>query len=279
VQSEVAWQLPRLVLVLDYSGSMAERLNDGALRLDVLEASIRDILDDGLRIEFAAAFFSSTLLDSVEFGPDALAEIRGALDRLGPDSATCTSCGLAEAYRLLQGQENTGFHVVLVSDGQPNDGGGEAGALHEAERLWNELDAEIHSLHVGYGGGEPFMRNVAGTPSRHPHPRYFHSADDARELADALREIVASIVCRVGPLPAGAVEDPATVRVFLRDRASGIETRVEPMNGDPGDDPDALAFDYDPATRQIVMTNAACRVVSESGDEVVVRYNRARLIQ
>jgi hypothetical protein len=121
------------------------------------------------------------------------------------------------------------------------------------------------------------MRSVAGEPDHHPHPDYYYTATTGEQLADALRQIVASILCRVGPLDLAAVEDPDTVRVFLRNGA-GIETRVEPMEN-LADNPNALGFQYDPISGLIRMTHSACEAVSNRHDQVVVRYNHARLIE
>jgi len=67
------------------------------------------------------------------------------------------------------------------------------------------------------------------------------------------------------------------VRVFLRS-ASGMETRVDPMQ-QLGDHPEALGFAYDPVTGIVRMTHAACDMVANQHQQVVVRYNHARLIE
>jgi hypothetical protein len=287
IQSDVEWKYPKLVMVLDYSGSMASALSgSGSDAITVLEDSVRQILDEGMKIDFAATFFESTLAGFVPFPPQgSLDQIRHQLDSLGPMGGTCTSCGLNKAYELLDGQDATGFFVLLVSDGGPNDGGGPEGARAAARRLWDDLNATIFTLHIDYSNGSDsslsgFMRSVSGPPGNKPdkHKGHYFPVSNASSLDGALHGILASIVCTAGPLPLEIpVEDPETVRVFLRDH-SGHETKLPPLE-DLADAGDEYGFQYDDATRTVRMTFKTCESLTSAGDRVVVRFNRARLIE
>lgn len=287
IQADVEWKYPKLVLVLDYSGSMAETLRGGGGQaIDVLEDSVRKILDEGMKIDFAAAFFESALAGFVPFPPQgSLDQIRNQLDQLGPMGGTCTSCGLAKAYELLDGQDATGYFVLLVSDGGPNAGGGPEGAHASARRLWDDLHATIFTLHIDYSNGSDsslagFMKSVSGPPGHKPdkHKGHYFPVSDASSLDEALHGILASIVCTAGPIPLEqTIDDPETVRVFLRDQL-GNETKLPPLE-DLATASDEYGFQYDAETRVVRMTFSTCESLTSAGDKVVVRFNRAKLIQ
>ncbi len=287
IQADVEWKYPKLVLVLDYSGSMAETLRGGGGQaIDVLENSVRQILEDGMKIDFAATFFESALAGFVPFPPQgSLDQIRQQLDSLGPMGGTCTSCGLNKAYELLDGQDAAGYFVLLVSDGGPNAGGGPEGARAAAERLWDELHATIFTLHIDYSNGSDgslagFMKSVSGPPGNRPekHKGHYFPVSDAASLDAALRGILSLINCYAGPIPLEQpIDDPTTVRVFLRDQF-GNETKLPPIE-DLAAASDEIGFMYDPEARTAYMTFATCEALSAAGDQVVLRFNHAKLIQ
>jgi hypothetical protein len=285
IQADVDWKYPKLVLVLDYSGSMASSLAGagGQEAIDVLEDSVRRILDEGLKIDFAATFFESVLAGFVPFPPQgSLEQIRHQLDSLGPMGGTCTECGLNKAYDLLDGEDAAGYFVLLVSDGAPNDAGAARQAAH---RLWDDLHATIFTLHIDYSGGgsgglSDFMKSVSGPPGGRPdkHKGHYFPVSDAASLESALRGILSLINCYAGPVPLDQpIDDPSTVRVFLRD-SSGHETKLPPID-DLAEGMDELGFMYDPESRTAYMTYSTCESLSAAGDKVILRFNRARLIE
>jgi hypothetical protein len=273
------WSPPQLMLVLDYSGSMGEAMGGNRSRIDALEDGVQRMFDQGYRIEFGATLFDSSIVASERFGPDSVGRILQLLRNHGPGSGTCTSCGLRSGRELLADSPDTGADkfVVLVSDGSPNDGGGEEGARQEAARLWDD-NVSIFSLHVGAGGGlQAFMESVAGTPDHHPYPEdYYFQVTDPESFRQALEAIAAAIACRTPrPLNMQAIEDMATLRVFLRE--GGRERRIE-------ESPNLIAgniegYQLERTGGRLRFTPRACNAIIDRGAQIVVRYNRARLIE
>ncbi len=270
-------RLPKLVLVLDYSGSMSLPFSGGSGRaIDVLEDSITNLLAADLMIDYGAVFYSSNVFRTISIGASAPSQIVNAMNTYDAGGMTNTSGGIHSARNILTATDNTGYYILLVSDGEPNNGGGFSGALAQANAAWNN-DITIFSLEIRRSGSsaalDQFMTNVAGTPSsRHDH-NYHYVATSASDLIDQFESIVASIVCKVGPITP-APSDPATLRVFLSH--SGTE-RVVPATADLAADADVEAYQYDPSEASVRLTATACDAVIDVGDEIVVRFDRPSL--
>ncbi len=267
---------PKLALVLDYSGSMNQIMpgSGGQSAIRVLRDSVRGLLDAALRVEYGAVLYSSNVLDAIPVAPGSENRIKSSLGR-GANGMTCTSCGLNRARQLLLAAQNTGRYVVLVSDGAPNNGGGESGARAAARDLWGS-DVTIFTLHIDWSGGSDtrlrnFMISVSGTPSSRGDTGYYYRATDASTLRRTFEEIVASIVCTVGPVNP-APTSPAELRVYLRDGA-GRERALPPV-ADLAANRGIEAYRYEAATRTLKMTEAACDAIIDRGDEAIVRIDR-----
>jgi hypothetical protein len=185
---------------------------------------------------------------------------------------TNTSGGISSGRNILSATDNTGYHILLVSDGAPNNGGGMAGARAAATAAWN-ADITIFTLEIRRAGSSvamsDFMTSVSGTPSNRGNPNYHFVATTAADLIDEFRGIVASIVCKVGPLDP-VPSNPSTVHVFLS--RSGME-RVLPPSTNLADDRLIEAFQYFPSDQSIRLTETACDAVIDEGDEIVVRFD------
>jgi hypothetical protein len=281
-------RLPKLIMVLDYSGSMNAAMpgGGGARAIDVLKASVNNLLDADLRIDYGMVIYSGGILSVVPPGegtPSHINNIRNAVNGRGAGGMTCTSCGLNRARELLLGAgDDTGRYVLLVSDGAPTAGGNEAGARSAANSLW-AIEASNFSLHIdSSGGGDPALRNflisVSGAYTSHPDAGYYFYADDASSLRDTFEIIVSSIVCSVGPLdPIPA--DAATLKVYLASGAAERGVISVPAGGDLYDFRDQERYVYDTATQTIKLTELACDAVIDDGDEIVIRFDKPDLIE
>jgi len=230
------------------------------------------------RIAYGAALYSSNVFASVAVGPGAPNQLRNLMATFTAGGATNTAGGLNTARNLLTAVEDTGRYVLLVSDGQPNAGGGEAGARSAANGLWG-IGATIFTLHIDWSGGSDtslasFMKSVSGTPASRGDASFYYRAVDSTTLAETFKTIVSSIVCSVGPL-APAPADPASLRVFLRD-GGGLERSV-PSTPDLAAAGDVEAFRYDVGTSTVRMTARACRAVLDSGHDIIVRHQAPTL--
>jgi Mg-chelatase subunit ChlD len=274
-------RLPKLVLVLDFSGSMDARIRGGGGKraIQVLKDNVRSLLDADFPIRYGAVLYSNSAFASVPVGDAAPASIKRLLDRYGAGGGTCTSCGLYQANNLLAtAGEDTGRHVFLVSDGQPNVGGGEGGARAAAGTLWR-LNASQRTLHIDWSTGRDrrladFMKSVSGSPVFHPDPTYYYRADSADALRKIFQRFVAEILCSVGPIsPAPEV---ATLKVFLR--TPGGEERSVPPEEDLASS-SIEAYRYDTPSQTVRLTDKACHAILDDQHQVVVRSGEPALTE
>lgn len=282
---EATRRLPKLMLVLDYSGSMNQIMpgSGGKSAIRVLKESVTNLLDAGLMVDYGLAIFASGLEDQAPIGTS-VATLKAKVNGRNAGGMTCTSCGLNRARELLLAAgEDTGRYVLLVSDGAPNNGGGANGARAAATSIWNNPTAgTIFTLHIDWSGGADaalrnFMISVSGTPASRGDVSYYYRATDANTLRDTFRNIVASIVCSVGPLvPAPAA--PSSLRVYLKDRGSGVE-RLIPAVADLAANAAIEAYRYDAPTATLRLTQTACNAVLDLRQQVVVRHGQAGLVE
>jgi len=275
---EAERRIPKLAMVLDYSGSMQLQFSygGGGPAIDILEDSIEALLNEDLMIDYGAVFYSDDVIHSVPISAAAPGQIISWMHSHGTYNMTNTSAGIRRARQLLTATDNTGYYILLVSDGEPNNGGGMSGARAQANAAWNN-DISIITLEIRRAGSSVamsnFMTSVSGTPSSRGDPNYHYVAMTASDLIDTFRDIVASIICKVGPLnPVPA--DLSTVHVFL---SAGATERVVPAipAGDSLADWSAdERYQYFAGDNTIRLTDAACDAVIDSGDEIVIRFDR-----
>jgi len=279
---EVTRRLPKFVLVLDYSGSMSQTLpgSGGKSAITVLEESVKGLLDLNLDIDYGAAFFSTNTFATVAIGPGAPNQIRSYMNTYTAGGSTNTSSGLNAARNILAAAQDTGRYVLLVSDGQPNEGGGANGARAAANNVWG-IGGTIFTLHIDWSGGSDgslagFMKSVSGTPASHGDPAYYYRATDSNTLKNTFKNIVASIVCSVGPI-SPVPSNPSDLRVFLRN-AAGVE-RAVPAVPDLAAAGAIEAYRYDGGTNTVRMTATACTAVLDDGDDIIVRTSKPVLVE
>jgi len=269
---------PKLVLVLDYSGSMSLPFSGGSGRaIDVLEQSVRNLLLAGLRIDYGAVFFSTGVFRTLGIGPSTPGQIISTMNHYDAGGNTNTAAALSSGRNVLTAAPNTGYYMLLVSDGEPCCSSSSFSAARQAAvNAWNS-DITIYTLEIRRSGSSSalaqFMTDVAGSPTSRRDRNYHFVATSAADLLARFQDIVASIVCKVGPM-APPPADPSTLRVFLR---SGTSERRLQASSNLAADRSIEAYQYFSADQTIRLTERACDAVIDSGNEVVVRYDSPTL--
>ena len=273
-------RLPKLTLVLDYSGSMDLPFSGGGGKaIDVLESSVASLLGAGLEIDYGAVFYSSNVFRTVPIGPGAPNAIMSIMNSYTSGGNTNTAAGLSVARNISLAAPDTGRYVLLVSDGEPCCASNAfAAARAAAVDLWN-AGITIFTLEIRRQGSsaalDQFMTDVAGTPTSRRDRNYHYVATSASDLVNEFRRIVSTIVCKVGPL-APAPADPATLRVFLRQ--GGVE-RLVPATNDLARDQGLERYRYESTDQSVRLTSTACDSVLNGGASIVVRHQTPGLTQ
>ncbi len=278
VISSTEQRLPKLVLMLDYSGSMTLPITGGGASraIDILETSVGNLLDAGLQVDYGAVFYNSGVFDFVGLGAGAENQIRNRMNNYDAGGGTNYAAPLNRARLILEGTENTGYYVLMVSDGEPNSLDGIASA---ANALWG-MDATIFSLEIRREGSSAAQTqnlvNISGTPTDRQNPDYHFAATTGQELVNQFTNIVAEIVCRAGPVvPAPA--DPADMQLLLS--KPGVDDIDLELVANVFDEPGTYGFQYDPGTAMVSLTDIACTAVIDDGYLLISRSTPGRLTE
>ena len=263
----------KLVLVLDYSGSMGAGFGGGGSRLDVLKRAVNGLLDRDFEIDYGMVMFSSDVIDTVSIGPNAPADIRREIRR-GADGSTNYNAAINATRGLFNAVDDFGENVLFISDGAPTAGGD---PYPNADRL-RDSGVTFFTLNIGGGAAQAdLLKDMSGSRERPGDEDYYFEARNEQQLMDTFAAIIANLLCSVGPL-SGAIDRPELLRAFLRDPA-GVET---PMLNRPNLADEAvartLAFNYDPVERKVRLSKAACDRVTDGDDEVILRYGQTNLV-
>jgi hypothetical protein len=275
---EAERRYPKLTLVLDYSGSMDLPFSGGSGKaIDVLESSVRNLLNANLRIDYGAVFYSTNVFRTIGIGPSTPGQINATMNTYGAGGNTNTAAGLSSGRNVLLAAPDTGRYILLVSDGEPCCASNSFSAGRAAaQAAWNS-GITIYTLEIRRSGSSSalaqFMTDVAGSPSSRRDPNFHFVATSAADLTAKFQDIVASIVCKVGPL-SPVPGDPSTLRVFLK---SGSSERRLQASANLAADRTLERFQYFAADQTIRLTERACDAVIDSGDDVVVRFDRPSL--
>jgi Flp pilus assembly protein TadG len=275
---EAERRYPKLTLVLDYSGSMALPFSGGSGKaIDVLENSVRGLLNANLRIDYGAVFYSTNVFRTIGIGPSTPGLINAAMNTYGEGGNTNTAAGLSSGRNVLLAAPDTGRYMLLVSDGEPCCASNSFSAGRAAATAaWN-AGITIYTLEIRRSGSSSalaqFMTDVAGSPSSRRDPNFHFVATSAADLTAKFQDIVASIVCKVGPL-SPVPGDPSTLRVFLK---SGSSERRLQASANLAADRTLERYQYFAADQTIRLTERACDAVIDSGDDVVVRFDQPSL--
>ena len=246
-------------------------------------------------IEYGAAFYSSNVFRTVAISPTSPSQIISIMDSYDAGGSTNTAAAVNSSRNILNAAENTGRYILLVSDGEPCCGGGAmSSALNAAAASWNQ-DMTIFTLEIrrsnSSGAMSNFMTDMAGTPENRGDPNYHFVATSANDLVEKFRQIVASILCKVGPLDPVPV-NPDTIRVFLADGTnerrlpSAAEFSCSDMGGFATttdcifyENRSQELFAYESSDQTIRVTSAACDAILDDDDDLIIRYDRPLLTE
>jgi hypothetical protein len=262
------------------------------------------MFNQGLDITFAAVIFSDDVTGCVgtpqsdcwvpfvadstfsQVGAPAIAQMVEANNPMG---GTRTSLGLNKAYDLMNidsVRSAPNKWLVLVSDGQPTPAGEEPLAVAAAQRFYHDpLNAEVVTLHIDIENdtaAQQFMQQISGKgESPQGNPKDYYYAQDATQLAQALLKILGRIYCPV--TLSGPVRFDSSTPVFgafLRSGPGGSEQKLRFYDGTtPADQVTDLEFMYDEPHNEFTLLPKACKLAATQNLQVVLRYNRARLVE
>ena len=275
---------PKLMLILDFSGSMADRFwaDPSQVKINVLKSAVRELLNADLDVEYGSAFFDASVFFSspVHYDPSH-PEIQSALGRYGPGSSTDTGDAIRQGTSLLAAGEDTGRYMLIVTDGAPTAGGGNPFTYAEnaAQQAWGN-DITIFTAWIpdaGQANGNTperqFMLWISGDAVNQHNPADFFQINTAAQLIATFRAIVASILCQIGPLQP-APSDPASIHVALH-APSGSELALPAISnlGQAGQP----AYTYDAAQARVRLSAQACDLINNQGYKAIVRYDKPTL--
>lgn len=280
---EVERHYPKLVMVLDYSGSMRANFEGRRSRLDVLKNSINNLLDLQLRVEYGAVLFSTDVVDTVAIDQDdRQQDIRNTVGRYNPLNLTNYPAGLRYAMNLLLQTNDTGWYILFVTDGQPEWNScpyNSSCAVNQSLEIANTIRANgitIYTLFIGENrAAEDLLIRMGGSESDPGNPDYAFAARNAGQLEEAFRRIISTILCTIGPLepapPAGSTTND--VHVYLDDHGQEIE--LQPVAS--FEYANSYAYQYNAAENKISLSEAACDQVIDNGATIQVRYGPLQL--
>ncbi len=278
--TEAERRLPKLTLVLDYSGSMHLPFSGGGGEaIDVLESSVAGLLNAGLDIDYGAVFFSDGVFRTIPIGAGAPNSIISTMNSYDAGGSTNTGAALNAARNVLLAAPDTGRYVLLISDGEPCcEGNSFAAARNAGDAIFN-AGITTFTLEIRRSGSsaalDQFMTYVAGSPTSR-HDRNFHYvATSAADLVNEFRRIVASIVCKVGPV-SPVPSDLSSLHVYL---TQGANERAVPVTDDLVRDQSLERYQWNAADQTIRLTATACSAVIDSGADIVLRYDRPGLTE
>jgi Mg-chelatase subunit ChlD len=279
VISQTERRKPKLVLALDYSGSMTLPFTGatGQRAIDILEISVAGLLNADLDIDYASVFYNSGVFDHVGFGGSAINQILNRFDNYDAGGGTNYSSPLGRARSILAAEEDTGRYVLMVSDGQPGDSPGQIASA--ASSLW-AIDATIFSLEIRRHGSSPALAQnliaISGTPADRGDPSYHFVATSGTELVDQFSNILAEIACRAGPVtPAPA--DPSDLSLLLF-KPGMTDIALVPV-ADVFSSPGVYGYSYDAGTQMVALTDRTCSAVLDSGYKILSRSQPGVLVE
>ena len=214
---EVDTAYGRMMLVLDSSGSMAEKTPSGVTRIAAAKTALGEVVDDlpdeaavGLRVYGATVFSKNdagACTDSqqvVEPGTDNREDLRAAIASYEPYGETPIGYALREAAKDIGGEGNRS--IVLVSDGEATCAPDPCEVASEITRSGIDLQVDVVGLDVTGSAREQLQcvaENGNGT---------YYDADNADELADSLDRVAERAVrpFTFSGTPIDGSSDPAT---------------------------------------------------------------------
>ena len=172
-----------VTLVIDRSGSMqGERITSAQAAAEF----VLDSLQDGDRIALVT-YASDARVDmaNVVLTPQARVNVRTAIRGIWVGGGTCVSCGIEMGHaELRRGVADDGVsRLILLSDGQANQGITDIGQLATLTRQVEASGAVVSTVGVGLDYNEDLMTQVAVSGNGN---HYF--VEDPKRLATTLGE-------------------------------------------------------------------------------------------
>ncbi len=308
--SSATKQYPKLVMVLDYSGSMLDPMTvgNGAAAISVEVSGINGVLALQKQIRYGAVIFADSVFaqTGVPDVPNDGSVVRALVDN---PNYTCPYQGyynpcftdswdaINRGVQLLNAASGTENKFLLfVSDGQPNNTNNDVDqgmtlSRNAANNAWANNVTIFTLLVVDTPPGQSttdtqnFMISISGAPSGHGDATYYRRADSAGALAAEFQSLTDLVACSIGPLSPAPTSDQANkMTVFLQD-GSGNESPVgNAAQGSPAatsisdlDDTNypyyaGNYFYYEAAEQMVYVTEPVCDTITNNHENLVVRY-------
>jgi Flp pilus assembly protein TadG len=300
---------PNLILVLDFSGSMANHLGGNSSQpksITKLRESVDLLLQSSTTFKFGMVLFASDVIDKVAPALGTADTIHkkmqgnpGGCPEGGNDCETASGAGLAAALKLIQdaGNPDEAKYVLFVSDGQPtvpvDDPDGAAKSA--AQALW-AADVMIMTLHIinvadhDYANQlAAFMQWISGYPEKPHDPTWYFNADSADKMDQLFSNLGDAIGCPLTPLNPPP-KDPNNLHIFVKDGPVeipvGNAALANPQATTPGDLTDHTMAFYDgnwffyrAKNHSVYLSKPVCAMVIDEHKPVVIRAGMPHLTQ
>ena len=269
-----------IILVLDSSGSMSEEigtLRDGTRRIDLVYGAV-DLLLDGLDPDTRVGVVAyedraRTVARPDEVGRNYDDLLRRIQRDVRPGGRTNVAAGLANAYRMADGEAGNGrtVLVLLFSDGVANVGATETDRI--LRQLGERSDIGLSTIGVGLGPfNDELMEQLANEADGSYH--YIDDHDEAWRLLGGDVDSFVSVAARDAKVQ--VIFDPDTVAAY---RLLGFENRDvadEDFRNDARDAGEVAIGQSSTALYEVTLVSSASRGrrSSELLAKVTLRYER-----
>ncbi len=244
---------PNIYVLLDRSGSM------GTSGINQAIAALNTIADSpGLAtdVRFGFGTYQTGTCPGLEhklnMGLHTPAQLKASWAGLSPGGGTPTAGALSairsdsrliEAGDMLDALRSKA--IILITDGDPNNCGGLAGSISEAQTFAN-AGIPVYVIAFNFGGFEGNLNSIAtagGTDAPPVGGDKFYTANGTAQLVTAVQNIAtASISCSYALNP--APQDPSKIWVEV----NGLPVAREAVNG----------FSFDAPSTTLTLNGASC---------------------
>ena len=156
-------QVKNALIILDSSGSMAEKMSDGSVKMDVAKEEIKKMVEGlpkGINIAFMVygSHGSNAAKDKAvscagidvlhSLGEADSLKISQALSSFKPTGYTPIGASIAKAGDVFAGHESEGNYVFLASDGEETCGGNANSSVQALKATFSDLTIDVAGLSV-----------------------------------------------------------------------------------------------------------------------------------